>query len=158
MLAYEWSNLFFCCSLCNQRFKRNHFPLADATRRAASHHDDIEMEQPLLIHPELDDPALFVEFDKEYVRAIDGHPRGEATIEILGLNRAEIVEKRRDVLGPIRDLIDCRELIARQTEQSPGPEGRRLLQAIDERLERYAEKYRSDSAEYAAMVRAAIAR
>ena len=33
---------------------------------------------------------------REYVRAIDGHPRGEATIKILGLNRAEIVEKRRD--------------------------------------------------------------
>ena len=33
-LAYEWSNLFFCCTLCNQRFKGNHFPLADPARRA----------------------------------------------------------------------------------------------------------------------------
>ena len=155
-LAYEWSNLFFCCTLCNQRFKRNHFPLEDATRRAVSHHDDIETEQPLLIHPEVDDPASFLEFEEEYIRAIDGHPRGEATIEILGLNRAEIVEKRRDVLDPIRDLLDCRELIARRAEKDPGPEGQRLLRAIDDLIERYAEKYRSDSAEYAAMIRAAL--
>ncbi len=155
-LAYEWSNLFFCCPLCNQRFKRNHFPLADETRRAASHHDSIEMEQPLLIHPEIEDPASFLEFDEEYIRAIDGNARGKATIEILGLNREEIVEKRRHLLGLIKDLIDCRELIARHAEDNPGPESLRRLAAVDERLDWYVETYRSDSAEYAAMIRAAL--
>ena len=155
-LAYEWSNLFFCCALCNQKFKRNHFPLADPARRAVCHHDNIEMEQSLLIHPELDDPASFLEFDQEYVRAIDGHPRGEATIRILGLNRSEIVEKRRDALDSIKALIDCRELIARQAEENPSPESSRRLAVIDERLDWFVKKYRSDSAEYAAMIRAVL--
>jgi uncharacterized protein (TIGR02646 family) len=155
-LAYEWSNLFFCCSLCNQKFKGNHFPLADATERATSHHDDIEEEEPLLLHPEIDDPALFLEFNGEYVRAIEGNPRGEATNEILGLNREEIVERRRDLIDFIKALIDCRELIARQARENPGPESLRRLAVVDECLDRYAEKYHSDSAEYAAMVRPAL--
>jgi uncharacterized protein (TIGR02646 family) len=155
-LAYDWSNLFFCCSLCNQRFKRNHFPLTDATQRAASHHDPIEREQPLLIHPEFDDPASFLEFDQEYVRSIGGHPRGEATILILGLNREEIVEKRRHLFGLIKDLIDCRDLLARQVEANPSSESSRRLTLVDERLDWYAEAYRSDTAEYAAMIRAVL--
>ena len=50
-LAYDWSNLLFCCQLCNQRFKRNHFPLIDPSQRAKSHNDEIGNEQPLLINP-----------------------------------------------------------------------------------------------------------
>ena len=46
-LAYEWSNLLFCCQICNQRFKRNLFPLVDPARRAETHHDDLSSEQPL---------------------------------------------------------------------------------------------------------------
>ena len=61
-LAYEWSNLLFCCRLCNQQFKRNHFPLADPARRARSHRDDIGQEEPLLINPAIEDPAAFLEF------------------------------------------------------------------------------------------------
>jgi uncharacterized protein (TIGR02646 family) len=155
-LAYDWANLFFCCSLCNQRFKRNHFPLANDNRRAASHHDPIEREEPLLIHPESDDPASFLEFDQEYLCSIGGHPRGEATISILGLNREEIVEKRRHLLGLIKDLIGCRELLARQVEENPGPESSRRLALVDQRLDWYSEAYRSDSAEYAAMIRASL--
>ncbi len=89
-LAYEWSNLLFCCQLCNQRFKGNHFPLIDDTQRAKSHHDDIKNEQPLFIHPAIEDPSDFLEFDKEYLCAIDDNARGKATIEALGLNRDKL--------------------------------------------------------------------
>ena len=68
-LAYEWSNLLFCCQLCNQRFKGNDFPLIDVTRRAKSHHDSIRAEQPLFIHPAIGDPSLFLEFRAEYISA-----------------------------------------------------------------------------------------
>jgi uncharacterized protein (TIGR02646 family) len=155
-LAYEWSNLFFCCPLCNRRFKRNHFPLEDDTWRATSHHDDIGRERPLLIHPELDDPASFLEFDEEYVRAIEGHPRGQATIEVLGLNRSEIVERRRDVLRSIKVLVECRELIARQANERRDPEALARLAAIDGQLDWYVASDRPDSAEYVAMIRAAL--
>src|SRR5690606_19607561 len=26
-LAYDWDNLLFCCQKCNQRYKKNYFPL-----------------------------------------------------------------------------------------------------------------------------------
>lgn len=67
-LAYDWGNLLFCCQICNQRHKRNSFPLFDESRRAKSHHDDINGERPLFIHPAQDDPRRFLEFNEEYVR------------------------------------------------------------------------------------------
>ncbi len=155
-LVYEWSNLFFCCQLCNQRFKRNHFPLSDDSPRATCHHDDVRQECPLLVHPELEDPAAFLEFDGEYVRAIGGHPRGEATIRVLGLNRQEIVERRRDVIDRIKVLLELRELMAQRIEADGSREDLRRLAAIDEQLEWYMTDGRSDPAEYAAMIRAAI--
>src|SRR5436190_9992909 len=36
-LAYCWSNLYFSCQLCNQRFKRNWFPLSNPSQRVRSH-------------------------------------------------------------------------------------------------------------------------
>ena len=42
-LAYDWSNLLFCCQLCNQRFKRSLFPLADSVYRACTHHHDLSL-------------------------------------------------------------------------------------------------------------------
>ena len=93
----------FCCQLCNQTVQGQPLPARRRHSAGESHHDDIESEEPLLINPAIEDPASFLEFDEEYVRAIDGNPRGKATIEILGLNREEIVEKRRDVLGLIKD-------------------------------------------------------
>jgi uncharacterized protein (TIGR02646 family) len=93
-LAYDWSNLLFCCQLCNQRFKRNYFPLTDPRRRAKSHNDDIGSEQPLLINPAVEDPATFLEFRENLVHAIGGNARGEKSIEVFGLNRRELEDHR----------------------------------------------------------------
>jgi uncharacterized protein (TIGR02646 family) len=151
-LAYEWSNVLFCCQLCNQRFKGNQFPLLDATQRAKSHHDDMKNEQPLFIHPAIEDPSMFLEFRAEYLRATGGNLRGKATIEVLGLNREELVELRRDVLRPIKALINCRALIANQFAADPQPVSAEMLAEIDAQLIQCAR----DSAQYAAMVRAAL--
>ena len=56
-LAYEWSNLFASCQICNQRFKKNLFPLDNPRSRARSHHDDLGREKPLLLDPGRDEPA-----------------------------------------------------------------------------------------------------
>ena len=53
-LAYDFSNLFFCCQICNQTYKKNYFPLADETKRANSHRDDFSLEESLILHPEFD--------------------------------------------------------------------------------------------------------
>jgi hypothetical protein len=124
----------------------------DATRRAKSHHDDIESEQPMFIQPALEDPSLLLEFREEYLYAIDGNVRGKVTIEALGLNREKLVELRRDILGPIKVLLNCRELFAIELAKGPHPEFTDQLAAIDARLVQLA----SDRAQYAMMVRAIL--
>ncbi len=149
-LAYEWSNLLFCCQLCNQQFKGNHFPLADPAHRARSDRDDISREEPLLINPAIDDPADFLEFRENIIHAIDEDPRGKATIEILGLNRVKMAERRLDVLDKLKALLKARE--AFRTLKDPDRDVRNLIGEIDDQLTRCID----DSAEYAAMIRAAL--
>lgn len=153
-LSYEWSNLFFCCQLCNQQFKGNRFPLAKPARRAKSHRDDVSQEEPLLINPAIENPGDFLEFREYVIHPIDGDPRGKATIEILGLNREKMAEKRLDVLVKLKALLKAREYFALRIIGDPDRETMDLVAEIDELLMRSV----GDSAEYAAMVRAAIAR
>jgi uncharacterized protein (TIGR02646 family) len=151
-LAYEWTNLLFCCQLCNQRFKGNQFPLIDDMQRAKSHHDDIKNEQPLFIHPAIDDPSDFLEFDEHYLCAIDDNVRGKATIEALGLNRDKLVEKRGDALTKLKLLIKFRDHILSAIIEKSTPELVHHLTEIEEHLSHCT----SDSGEYAAMVRAVL--
>ena len=101
-LAYEWSNLFLSCTLCNQRYKANLFPLAVTRNRARSHEDDVSAERPLFIHPSDDDPEQYIGFRDEIVYAIDGKRRGKVTIEGLRLDRNDLEEMRRDRLQPAK--------------------------------------------------------
>jgi uncharacterized protein (TIGR02646 family) len=149
-LAYEWSNLLFCCQLCNQQFKGNHFPLANPTQRAKSHRDDISREEPLLINPAIEDPSAFLEFRENMIHAIKDDRRGQATIEIMGLNRVKIAERRLDVLDKLKALLKARE--AFRTLTNPDRDVTDLIKEIDEQLNRCAD----DNAEYAAMIRAAL--
>ena len=103
-LAYVWENLFFACQLCNQRFKKNLFPLANPAKRARSHLDDMAAEQPLLIHPADDEPSALIGFREEMAFAIDDDPRAGTTIEVLGLNRDTMANHRRAHLTHFRLL------------------------------------------------------
>lgn len=96
-LAYTWSNLFFSCKRCNGGHKRNYFPLANhPTGRAYSHRDSLAREQPLLLHPTQDDPALHIRFRRAV--AVGKTPRGNMTIKLCGLNRKQLLEQRRTFL------------------------------------------------------------
>lgn len=153
-LAYQWANLFFSCQLCNQRFKRNLFPLKNPRRRARSHQDSLDQEQPLLIDPAVTDPADDLGFRKEYVYARNGGRRGQTTIDVLGLNRAELVEVRRDRLKVIQLLCEARNLLAAEVVRDPSAWNLAAqLQKVDNELKTRTK----DSAEYAAMVRAYLA-
>jgi uncharacterized protein (TIGR02646 family) len=110
-LAYGWENLFFACQLCNQSFKKNLFPLADPTRRARSHLDDLAAEQPMLIHPADEEPSALIGFREEMAFPIDDDPRGRTTIEVLGLNREELAEFRLDHLESFRLLRQALPLL-----------------------------------------------
>jgi uncharacterized protein (TIGR02646 family) len=151
-LAYEWANLFFSCQICNQRFKRNLFPLKDPARRARSHQDSLDGEEPLLIDPGRDDPQLHLGFREEYVYAINGGQVGRATIEALGLNREEIVEQRRDYLRPLKLLREARDTLAAIPTAQRRPKQQNLLERIDAELAEYVK----DQAPYTTMARAAL--
>jgi hypothetical protein len=106
-LAYVWENLFFACQLCNQSFKKNLFPLADATRRARSHLDDLAGEQPMLIHPAAEEPSMLIGFREEMAFPINDDPRARTTIEALGWNREELAEFRFDHLARFKRLREA---------------------------------------------------
>jgi uncharacterized protein (TIGR02646 family) len=142
-LAYEWDNLFFACQLCNQQFKKNLFPLAESSGRATSHKDDLRRERPLFIDPSADDPEQVISFRAEVPFPLNGDQRGEATITQLGLARPKLNEKRYEHYDMLRLIYK----IARKDPPIPeSVEARDLLARAVE-----------DSAEYAAMIRAAVA-
>ncbi len=154
-LAYAWTNLFLSCQICNQRFKRNLFPLADPDHRARCHRHRVGREQPLLIDPGAEEPADFLMFDDEYAKASDGSLKGATTIEVLGLNREELATRRRTRLAALRLLLDARrQLLSRRRDLTANATELRNLRNINA----YLQEQRQDRAEYAAMMRAAIAK
>ncbi|HLP48966.1 MAG TPA: hypothetical protein VK186_13520 [Candidatus Deferrimicrobium sp.] len=100
--AYDWDNLFFSCQVCNTRSKKNYFPLEDESKRAKSHHDNIDNESPLLVHPSQDDPELHIGFREEVCYPKDNSEKGKESIVAYGLNRDELLETRREYLNSMR--------------------------------------------------------
>jgi uncharacterized protein (TIGR02646 family) len=153
-LAYEWNNLFYACQLCNQRFKRNLFPLKDGRRRARSHTHDLSKEEPLLVDPCARDPSAYVGFREEYAYAVGGCREGEVTIEVLGLNREELLEVRRRRLKILKFLVSLRDRLRKEIATAPTPERSEDLREVEEILR----ASREDGGEYAAMARAFLDR
>lgn len=141
-LAYEWRNLFLSCQLCNQRHKRNLFPLGNPTERAVSHRHDVHQEQPLFVDPASDDPAEYISFRREIPYAINNNSRGRSTILNLGLERAELSEIRYDRYEKLRLIYFL------ATADPRAPESAEAQALLDRAVQR--------SAEFAAMVRAAV--
>lgn len=107
-LAYDWDNLLLSCGYCNQRQKQNYFPLADSTKRALSHHQRIEDEEPLFINPAKEDPAEHIGFREDVVFAVNGSTRGTQTIAALGLNsRRNLREERMEYLANVRAIYQA---------------------------------------------------
>ena len=123
-LAYEWDNLLLACPICNQRFKKNLFPLRDPAKRAKNHHGDAAQEEPLFINPASDDPASFIGFRQEIPHALRGNKRGKETIKALGLDRENLAEERR---GHLNILATYRSILALEARLTAEPEGRRLI-------------------------------
>jgi uncharacterized protein (TIGR02646 family) len=129
-LAYEWSNLFFSCQLCNQRYKENLFPLKNPADRAKTHNDDLSTEKPLFINP-TEGARKYILFREEVIFAVNDNPRGKATIKALGLDRVELNDMRRDyydkleliyklanLIPPVPASEKAKKLIARSIQSS----------------------------------------
>lgn len=146
-LAYTWDNLLLSCERCNQQYKKNLFPLLDLDTRARSHHDDITLEQPLLINPSVVNPQGHIDFREEIPYAINGSVYAQATISALSLDRENFNEVRRTRLAEIDLLIELVILANNQPENLE-------LQKLAEKTRRYLEQAVLPTAEYSAMVSA----
>ncbi len=145
-LAYKWENLFFSCQICNQRQKKNHFPLENPRLRARTSKDDLLKERPLFLDPGSDDPRIHIVFKEEVAVALDGSVRGSSTIEAIGLNRPEMLDNRREFLGPLSDLAQLL-VLARESVEAAQNLGD-TLEKIRTRLRNAAEP----KAQYSSMI------
>ncbi len=144
-LAYDWGNLYLGCQLCNQRYKKNLFPLIDERHRCRNHLGDVARERPTFVDPGgADDPRSHIEFAAEQPRARDGSIIGAATILALGLVREELRERRFDRYRMLAALKSITELLPDEVE---GHEAAKILADSVE-----------DRAEYASMARSLMAR
>jgi hypothetical protein len=152
-LAYEWTNLFFCCELCNRRGKGNYFPLRNNASRARSHHQPVARERPLFVNPE-EDPTPHLGFREEYVYPRSA--RGRVTGDALDLNREALAEKRRSHLAFVKELLASLRVFAELVRHAK-KKGRKPDAAVATRLaeiEAFIDKLTLDSEEFAAMTRA----
>jgi len=103
-LAYSWDNLYACCRACNT-LKGARFPVA-SSRVPLSVYGDLDgIEHPLLLNP-----GRLTSFE-HLVFELDGTVTGESiygntTIDILGLNRSELVAARIQHMASLEAGID----------------------------------------------------
>jgi uncharacterized protein (TIGR02646 family) len=99
-LAYEWENLLPCCPECAS-FKGQRFPVRGDRAAPQSTGEALLAEQPLLLDPRRDRPEQHLVFAEDgSVASVT--PEGQTTIEVLGLNRAQLLTARAAALAEVR--------------------------------------------------------
>jgi len=83
---FDWDNLGYSCSICNRKYKG-------------------EKDDTNLINPYIDNPADYLIALGGIFVAIKGNIRGQVTIDIVQLNRKELLSKRAETLKSFGDLI-----------------------------------------------------
>lgn len=127
-LSYEWNNLYAICSTC-QRFKSNVFPVEGKRAAIKTPHSEINRkESAYLIDPCEEDPSQFFDFDLEKYeiipKKVDSYPsfllasdefskqieanteRARATIQILGLNRSDLIADRQSIANQMQQEVE----------------------------------------------------
>jgi hypothetical protein len=122
-LAFDWENLTLACELCN-------------TKKGVR--ED-------LIDPYVDYPDHHLIFHEAYVFVLPGSDKGLLSQRILDLNRAGLVEQRRDALRALDGLLD-------RIARTKNSEVRAILKAELEKLAK------DKSREYSAMTDAFVQR
>lgn len=97
-LAYDWNNLFFSCQICNQRYKKNYFPLENEGVRARNHNDNMDNEIPQLIDPGKGNPENHIGFHPKSEVPYPKDEKGRKSIAGFGLKREKLNEVRRSYL------------------------------------------------------------
>lgn len=104
-LSFTWANLFYSCPQCNQPPNKGiRFPLEAGCALLAEDESPPGGEKPLLLHPELDNGILHIQFVREkrgaklrwVPTARDNSPHGDWTIRICGLDRDALLGRYDD--------------------------------------------------------------
>lgn len=111
-LTFKWENLIYCCKQCFD-YKANYFPIRG--KRAMTDTDNLELEDHLLFDPCND---LWEDFFSVYNGEYVGGKihKADQTIELLRLNRRQLIRLRGDVLEELDSfirLIDQQDLSSR---------------------------------------------
>lgn len=182
-LAHTWTNLLPSCKPCNQKRrqhivteattveelttllakrakisygKANHFPIAGV--RAKSSVDSLTAEQPNLVDPASEDPALYLRWSTSGHYSVvvprSNDPvaivRASSTISVFALNRANLVKSRTRVLTFLRFEA---EKMFENLERDMAEGGSQIY--VDRALERIASmrQLQEPNQPYSAMVR-----
>ncbi len=99
-LAYAWENLYPSCAEC-QSFKGARFPVREPRAEPGTTGEALRGERPLLLEPRDDDPEQHLVFAEDGSVA-SSTEEGRATVEILGLNRGQLLGLRREALAEVK--------------------------------------------------------
>ncbi len=148
-LAYDWSNLLLACTNCNQRNKRDIFPLRNATQRAQG--PGPHLEATLFINPAEapPNPEQLIGWNRWMPVATKGNRAAKTTIKELNLTRKPLAEHRREKYRTLQKLWEAMEAL----KQCSGG----VVQAAKAvEIALHLSEQTEDRAEYAGMVRAAV--
>ena len=94
-LAWTWENLLFSCAICNRSAKKDVFPLEAGSVPLLPEEQPPGKELPTLIDPCGEDPVESIQFvfDGSHWQPVgrNGSKRGQRTVELLKLGRAELL-------------------------------------------------------------------
>jgi predicted ATP-binding protein involved in virulence len=100
-LTFEWGNLIYCCRECNQ-YKANYFPIDG--ERMKDNKSNVNKEIPLLLNPYEDNAEEHITINQD--SHFDGLTiKGKQTIDLLRLNRENLVIEREKVKNKIDSII-----------------------------------------------------
>ncbi len=109
--AYEWHNLLVVCGECDSAMSEM-FPLAGHPVKVKASWQEAEIrEKPLLLNPYTANPSEHLMFTHEG-EAVPRSEEGKVTIEVLQLNRPNLVTERA------RSFMDLRQTLIENTADS----------------------------------------
>jgi len=110
-LVYDWNNLMFSCQICNQKYKKNEFPVLDENTRVKTHNDTNQIDNELhtLINPIIENPEDYIYFKRQIPLpkpnlSSTNKLRATETIRIFGIDRKELNRDRLEYLNMLKIL------------------------------------------------------
>ncbi len=139
-LAWTWENLLFSCAICNRSAKKDLFPLEAGSVPLRPEEQPPGRELPTLIDPCSEDPVESIQFvfDGTHWQPVGrtGSERGQRTIEILKLGRADLLTfydaHVSDHVKPRTDAVH--EALIRQDKDAIRDAWRRVRGLISPRM------------------------